>query len=210
MVVTIKGLSRSFWHMARLPTPGGDDGTWGNILNSFLEVSHNSDGTLLPAAIKQAGAPVLDSTTSDIQPLGTQATGATGKAADAGHIHPTTGLALLSGATFTGYIAPSVASLTFGPSIPLNAAQSNVFSVTLSASTGALENPTNGVDGQIIRVRVTQGTGGPFTLAYGSTYDFGAAGQPVLSIAAGAVDVLSFEYNGAIAKWCYIGASFGF
>ena len=30
----------------RLPVPGSDDGTWGDILNSFLEVSHNSDGTL--------------------------------------------------------------------------------------------------------------------------------------------------------------------
>lgn len=31
---------------ARLPTPGGDDGTWGDILNSFLEVSHGPDGAL--------------------------------------------------------------------------------------------------------------------------------------------------------------------
>lgn len=32
--------------MARLPQPGGDDGTWGDILNEFLNVSHNADGTL--------------------------------------------------------------------------------------------------------------------------------------------------------------------
>jgi len=32
--------------MARLPTPGGDSGNWGTILNEFLEVSHQSDGTL--------------------------------------------------------------------------------------------------------------------------------------------------------------------
>lgn len=31
--------------MARLPAPGGDDGTWGDILNEYLEVSHTSDGT---------------------------------------------------------------------------------------------------------------------------------------------------------------------
>jgi hypothetical protein len=30
----------------RLPTPGGDSGDWGDILNSFLEVSLASDGTL--------------------------------------------------------------------------------------------------------------------------------------------------------------------
>lgn len=32
--------------MARLPTPGGDNGTWGDILNEFLSVEHNADGTL--------------------------------------------------------------------------------------------------------------------------------------------------------------------
>ncbi len=32
--------------MPRLPVPGQDAGTWGDILNEFLEVSHNSDGSL--------------------------------------------------------------------------------------------------------------------------------------------------------------------
>lgn len=32
--------------MTRLPQPGQDDGVWGTILNQFLEVEHNSDGTL--------------------------------------------------------------------------------------------------------------------------------------------------------------------
>jgi hypothetical protein len=31
--------------MSRLPTVGGDDGNWGTVLNDFLDVSHNSDGT---------------------------------------------------------------------------------------------------------------------------------------------------------------------
>jgi hypothetical protein len=30
----------------RLPTPGSDGGDWGDVLNGFLEVSHNADGTL--------------------------------------------------------------------------------------------------------------------------------------------------------------------
>lgn len=30
----------------RLPIPGEDDGTWGGILNEFLQVAHNDDGTL--------------------------------------------------------------------------------------------------------------------------------------------------------------------
>lgn len=32
--------------MARLPIPGGDDGLWGDILNDFLSVSHDSTGAL--------------------------------------------------------------------------------------------------------------------------------------------------------------------
>ncbi len=31
--------------MSRLPIPGSDDGAWGDILNDFLSVAHNGDGT---------------------------------------------------------------------------------------------------------------------------------------------------------------------
>ena len=31
--------------MARLPIPGSDDGTWGDILNDYLRAQHNADGT---------------------------------------------------------------------------------------------------------------------------------------------------------------------
>lgn len=32
--------------MARLPVPGSDIGTWGQVLNDFLAISHNADGSL--------------------------------------------------------------------------------------------------------------------------------------------------------------------
>lgn len=32
--------------MTRLPQSGQDDGEWGDLLNNFLLVEHNSDGTL--------------------------------------------------------------------------------------------------------------------------------------------------------------------
>lgn len=32
--------------MSRLPTPGSDAGTWGQILNEYLSTAHNTDGTL--------------------------------------------------------------------------------------------------------------------------------------------------------------------
>lgn len=42
--------------MARLPNPGSDDGVWGNVLNDFLDVSHNTDGTLKSSQVSAAGA----------------------------------------------------------------------------------------------------------------------------------------------------------
>ncbi len=38
--------------MARLPTIGGDNGNWGTVLNQFLDVSHNSDGTIQRNALQ--------------------------------------------------------------------------------------------------------------------------------------------------------------
>lgn len=37
--------------MARLPQPGADKGTWGDVLNDFLDQSHNADGTLKSSAL---------------------------------------------------------------------------------------------------------------------------------------------------------------
>jgi hypothetical protein len=45
--------------MARLPIPGSDDHIWGGILNDFLGVAHNSDGSLQLQAINAAGGYVL-------------------------------------------------------------------------------------------------------------------------------------------------------
>ena len=56
---------------ARLPNPGSDNGTWGDILNGFLGVSHNGDGTLQVSAITQAGGYIKPSTgipASDLDP----------------------------------------------------------------------------------------------------------------------------------------------
>src|SRR5664279_873332 len=40
--------------MARLPTPGGDDGNWGTVLNDFLSQEHNADGTLKDGVVTDA------------------------------------------------------------------------------------------------------------------------------------------------------------
>jgi hypothetical protein len=47
--------------MARLPNPGSDDGTWGTILNDYLAVAHNSDGSLQKTGGTMTGAITLAS-----------------------------------------------------------------------------------------------------------------------------------------------------
>jgi hypothetical protein len=37
--------------MARLPQPGGDDGAWGQLLNDFLVVAHDTNGTIKAGAV---------------------------------------------------------------------------------------------------------------------------------------------------------------
>lgn len=37
--------------MARLPVPGSDSGTWGQVLNDYLSVSHDSDGSIKASAV---------------------------------------------------------------------------------------------------------------------------------------------------------------
>lgn len=64
----------------QLTTAGAASYAWANIISGAP--SGNFPASLLP----------LDGTAADIAPLGAQATGATAKLADAGHVHPVTGL----------------------------------------------------------------------------------------------------------------------
>jgi hypothetical protein len=60
--------------MVRLPTPGGDDDIWGDLLNDFLEVSLDNTnvdegerGKLKPTAVDEAGAVMnTDTSTADM------------------------------------------------------------------------------------------------------------------------------------------------
>jgi hypothetical protein len=87
--------------MPSLPTVGGDDGAWGTILNTFLTVEHNTDGTQKTLAIAKGGT----------------------SATTASSALTALGAAPLSNPTFTGTVtattfAGSGASLT---SIPISA-----------------------------------------------------------------------------------------
>ena len=65
--------------MARLPVPGSDDGTWGDVLNEYLDVAHNSDGTnkTIPIADGGTGATSASDARDSLE-LGSAATNNTG------------------------------------------------------------------------------------------------------------------------------------
>jgi hypothetical protein len=120
------------------------------------------------------------------------------------------GVALLAGATFTGYLAPAVVALTDAATISVNAAAGSDFRVTLGGNR-TLGNPSSPVDGQKILFQVTQDATGSRTLAYGTAYEFGAGlGVPSLSSAPGTTDLLGFIYNAAKSKWLFIAFVNGF
>jgi hypothetical protein len=46
--------------VSRLPVPGGDDGTWGGILNDFLLQEHNADGSQKTVPLSKGGTGATD------------------------------------------------------------------------------------------------------------------------------------------------------
>jgi hypothetical protein len=100
-----------------------------------------------------------------------------------------------------GALAPAVVMLTDAPTITVDASQGNDLRVTL-AGNRTIGNPANPTDGQKIVFQVTQGSGGGFTLSYGSGFEFSTGlPQPTLSTTAGDTDLLAFVYNAQLDRW---------
>ena len=120
----------------------------------------------------------------------------------------------LSGGTLTGSLAVGGAlgttpvTLTDASTIPVNAALSDYFRVTLGGNR-TLGTPSSPTDGQQVVFEVIQpGSGGPYTLSYSGAYVFPASTpQPSLSTAAGDHDFISFVYSASESAWCAPGTS---
>jgi hypothetical protein len=52
--------------MARLPQPGGDTGTWGQLLNDFLAVAHDTNGNIMPSTLTDNSVPGSKLQTSSV------------------------------------------------------------------------------------------------------------------------------------------------
>lgn len=108
---------------------------------------------------------------------------------------------LAAGTTEQGALAPAVVGLADAPTVVVDASLGNDFRLTL-AGNRTMGNPSNALSGQQIIFQVTQGTGAPFILTWGSSYEFSTGlPQPALSNAAGQTDLLGFIYNSATGTW---------
>lgn len=82
-------------------------------------------------------------------------------------------------------------ALTDAATIVSNFALSNNFSVTLGGNR-VLANPSNVLAGQAGQIVVTQDGAGSRLLTYGSDWKFPGGVAPILSTAAGSIDILSY------------------
>jgi hypothetical protein len=97
--------------MTRLPTPGGDKNNWGDILNAFLAVEHNNDGTL---KIAPAIAGKLDNTGGGREKLSTLTNAGVAPIINLGdgNVHLITLTAIITTVSFVGATSGTACSIS--------------------------------------------------------------------------------------------------
>lgn len=104
------------------------------------------------------------------------------------------------GGTMGAALAPKVTTITYAATITPSAAAANAFRVTLAGSP-TINVPSGGADGQQVQLELIQDGAGPRTVTWGTGWDWGSAGAPTLSTAAGATDLIVARYSSAAGKW---------
>lgn len=89
--------------------------------------------------------------------------------------------------------------LTDAPTITVDTSAHNSFSVTLGGNR-TLGAPTGLANGMLLNFAVRQDGAGNRTLAFNAIYDFGAAGTPTMSTAAGVTDYIFGYYDSISGK----------
>jgi hypothetical protein len=129
--------------MARLPTPSGDANVWGNILNDFLGIVHNPDGTL------KVGATATD--TSAMHTIGDETITGVKTFSNSPIVpNPTTNTQAANKTYVDTTIAGQTHSVTFY--LPAYSKQG-----TLSATSGTMRLPIDGTH-TIVGTRLMVGT----------------------------------------------------
>ena len=114
-----------------------------------------------------------------------------------------------TGASVTGLLTASTSAnitqvaLTSASSVTWDArAAANAY--LLLGHNATFAAPSNAVEGAIISVEIAQpGSGGPYTVAWNTIFEFAASTAPTMTATASKTDIFSFRYNGSI--WQEIG-----
>lgn len=89
-------------------------------------------------------------------------------------------------------------TLAYSATETLNGSVGDLYLLTLTASATTFAAPTNLVQGKNWRLKLTQGGGGTDTVTWNTLFKWTNGVAPTLSTTAGAVDMLSFVYDGTI------------
>lgn len=167
--------------MARLPEPGRDSGTWGAILNDFMNVSHTAAGTLKPGIVSDGN--ISDVAQAKVTGL---ATALADKAADSAVVHNTTdetisGIKIFTtapliplpssggGAANKNYVdmLPGYGTLRITTNITATAARDSFYSADASGGPITVQLPAAGsvVAGRQYQVKKVDGTANAVTIS---------------------------------------------
>lgn len=212
--------------MARLPQPGADDGVWGDLLNEFLLVAHNNDGTAKAGSVDEAAladdsvtaAKVADGSITDAH-VSASAAIAKSKLASLGIVDAD--VSAISESKVTNLTADLAERATTadgggetyfdagnsGAAIALDLANGNVQKLTLTANcTITLTAPAAGAMRALTLLVFQDGTGSR-TISWPGSVSWGDAGAPVLTLTASRMDIISlFTVDGGTTWYGALGA----
>lgn len=161
--------------MARLPQVGGDEDSWGAVLNDFLAQAHNTDGTLKPGAVTKSdiGLGAADNTSDADKPVSTAVQAALDGKANLSHTHTASDITDFSQAVQAqiASTSPSWIMLPTGAEIPPGTPSGTLIvwvddgsmplkSVTTAGTTAAassitIDTPTAAAVGDVLVLAVT-------------------------------------------------------
>lgn len=161
--------------MARLPVPGSDENTWGDILNDFLGQEHNSDGSQKTVTVAKGGTGATDIATAR------------------------TNLQVVASVGGGRETVATNSSAGANPSVDL--ANGNVQILTLTANASlTLTGATNGVACSISLYLKQDGSGGK-TVTWPASVKWAGAITPTLSTGANKVDLVVLETLDGGTTW---------
>jgi len=206
--------------MSRLPTPGSDTGTWGDVLNDFLSVSLNTNGTLKSSDLSTIAGltPTNDDLLQRKSGAWTNRTpvqvktdlGLTKSDVSLGNVDNTSN-ATERAATATlsnKRIARRVVTITQSATPAINTDNTDVASITglaqaVTSFTASLSGTP--VDGDMLIIRITD-NGTARALAWGASFEASTVALPTTTVAS-AMLMVGLIWNTATSKWRCVAAA---